>query len=92
MSVPSVITTQRSPGSTDMVERTGKAAGSDWRPWALGAALLSMGCAAVLLVLRQRARTEAYETWWERREQLRANGDRPAGAGGHRAHNLQLFI
>ncbi len=68
-----------------MVERLVKSTGSGWRLLALGAAL-STACAAVLLCRRQRSVArgvlDPYEAWWQRRDEIRANGD----------HNSQLFV
>ena len=66
-----------------MLDRLVRSTRSDWRLWALGAAL-STACAAFLLVRRQRSARELdpYEEWWRRREQIRANGD----------HNPHLFV
>jgi hypothetical protein len=66
-----------------MVERVVKASVSGWRPWAIGA-VLSVGCAALMLFRWQREamRTlDSYEQWWQQRDRARANGDhaRPAG-------------
>jgi len=67
-----------------MVERLVKSTRSDWRLWALGAAV-STACAALLFLRRQRSTArelDAYEDWWRRRDHLRANGD----------HNPHLFV
>lgn len=67
-----------------MVERLVKSTRSDWRLWALGAAV-STACAALLFLRRQRAMArelDAYEEWWRRRDHIRANGD----------HNPHLFV
>jgi hypothetical protein len=67
-----------------MVERLVKSTRSDWRLWALGAAV-STACAALLFLRRQRSMArelDAYEEWWRRRDHIRANGD----------HNPHLFV
>ena len=67
-----------------MVERLVKSTRSDWRLWALGAAV-STACAALLFLRRHRSTArelDAYEEWWRRRDHLRANGD----------HNPHLFV
>jgi hypothetical protein len=79
-----VTTTQHSTGDGDMVEQAAESPRLDWRLWALGAAL-STACAALVFLRRHRAAArdlDAYEEWWRRREQIRANGD----------HNTHLFV
>jgi hypothetical protein len=56
-----------------MVERVVKATVSRWQPLAIGMAL-SIGCAALLILRRQRSESRAYEEWWEHRDRVRANG------------------
>jgi hypothetical protein len=79
-----------------MVERVIKATTSGWRPWAIGAAALSMVGAAVVYFWAQRSTDESdevYEAWWRHRDTVRANG-----ANGHqpaetpRTGNPQLFV
>jgi hypothetical protein len=83
--VARMTTTRHSTEDGDMVEHGGvKSPRSDWRLWALGAAL-STACAALVFLRRHRAAArdlDAYEEWWRRREQIRANGD----------HNTHLFV
>jgi hypothetical protein len=68
---------------------------SGWRPWALGAAAISMGCAAALFFLRRWASRasadEVYEAWWRHRDQIRSNGHRPS-APSSRSENPELFV
>jgi hypothetical protein len=75
-----------------MVERLARATRVGWRPWALGAAL-SMGCAALMVVWRWRSRSapDAYQEWWRRRDEVRANGDQ-ASPERPRRGSPQLFI
>jgi hypothetical protein len=75
--------TRRSPGDDDMLDRLVRSTRGDWRIWALGAAV-STACAAIIFVRRQRSAraVDAYEEWWRRREQIRANG----------GHNPHLFV
>jgi len=59
-----------------MLDRFVRSTRSDWRLWALGAAVSTV-CAAFILARRQRSSSravDAYEEWWRRREQIRANG------------------
>jgi hypothetical protein len=89
-----VIPTRQSLEGIDMVQRVMKTAVSGWRGWVIGAAL-SVGCAALLLLRRQRStsRTEPdeYEAWWERRAHLRANGNQPP-AEHERSDPPQMFV
>jgi hypothetical protein len=76
-----------------MVERAIKATTSGWRPWAIGAAALSMVGAAVLYFWTQRSTDESdevYEAWWRHREKVRANGHQPSETP--RTGNPQLFV
>jgi hypothetical protein len=77
-----------------MVERKIKTTTSGWRPWALSAATLSMGCAAVLFFLKRWASRasddEVYEAWWRHRDKVRSNGQRPSSGTGR--ENPQLFV
>jgi hypothetical protein len=79
-----------------MAEREIKATTSGWRLWAIGAATLSMGCAAALFFLKRwaesRAETdEVYEAWWRHRDQVRDNGHGRSSSTG-RTDNPQLFV
>lgn len=77
-----------------MVERIVKVAGSGWRPWAIGAAALSVGCAAVAFFWTRnalRAVPDALDEWWQHREKVRANGDKPSASDGHRSGS-SLFV
>jgi hypothetical protein len=60
-----------------MVERLVRSTRSDWRLWALGAAL-STACAALFFLRWQRSAAreldDVYEEWWRRRDEIRANG------------------
>ena len=58
-----------------MGERLAKPTVSGWRPWVIGAAL-SLGCAALLILHRQRSESRDYEEWWRERDRVRANGNR----------------
>jgi hypothetical protein len=77
-----------------MVERKSTAT-SDWRPWALGAATLSMACAAALFLLKRwvsrASADEVYEAWWRHRDQIRSNGHPPSTTTG-RSENPELFV
>jgi hypothetical protein len=78
-----------------MVERFLKATLSGWRPWAIGATV-SLGLAGFLFVRRQRAALQAlvddYETWWQHRERIRANGHPAAAPEADRPEPPQLFV
>ena len=69
MPVACVTSTRHSPETDDMVQRV-------FRALAIGVGL-SIGCAAVLAWRWRRADSRAYEAWWEHRERVRANGNRP---------------
>jgi hypothetical protein len=76
-----------------MVERAIKVATTGWRPWALGAAALSMaGAAALWLWVRRTSveEDEVYEAWWRHRDTVRANGSQPPET--YRTGNSQLFV
>jgi hypothetical protein len=79
-----------------MAERVPKATVSGWRPWAIGAAALSMGCAVLLFFRRQRSASrpapDDYEAWWQHRAHVRANGTQPSPGGDGHAENPQLFV
>ena len=61
-----------------MAQRVFKSTWFGWGALALGAAL-SAACAAVLVMRRKRSvshgSVDPYEAWWQRRDQIRANGD-----------------
>ena len=76
-----------------MVERAIKVATTGWRPWALGAAALSMMGAAALWVWARRISIEddeVYEAWWRHRDKVRANGSKAPDT--YRTGNPQLFV
>lgn len=77
-----------------MVERAIKTATSGWRPWALGAAALSMlGAVAALYAWTRRTSTEedeVYEAWWRHRDKVRGNGSHPPDS--YRSGGSQLFV
>lgn len=76
-----------------MVQRVMKTATSGWRPWALGAAALSMLGAAALYVWTRRTTAEeeeVYEAWWRHRDTVRANGSHPPDS--YRTGGSQLFV
>jgi hypothetical protein len=77
-----------------MIQRVMKTTISGWRGWVIGAAL-SVGCAALVLLRRQRSTSrtarDEYEAWWERRAHLRANGNQPR-VEHERSEPPQLFV
>jgi hypothetical protein len=88
-----VAVTRQPPEDDDMIERASRTARSGWAPWAIGA-VLSLGCAAWLLLRRRRTardRAEEYEAWWRHREEIRASGRRRPVANGH-PEPPELFV
>jgi hypothetical protein len=87
-----VMVTRRSRGENIMGERVIKATVSGWRPWAIGAAALSMAGAALLLFRWQRNALDTYEEWWRHRDHVRANGHRPPARERSLSGHPDLFV